>query len=79
MTDDIKEYKKRNVLTNRLNAAIHNRNLFCAGRRYIEAKNEGGKVTVRDLYTNERIAFVNDGSFTDCNGSKVIIEGKGTP
>ena len=28
MTDDIKEYKKRNVLTNRLNAVIHNRNLF---------------------------------------------------
>jgi hypothetical protein len=63
---------------NALNAAIHNQNLFRAGRRYVAARVTYfgfgvERVQVQDLYSKELVDFVNDGSFTNCNGNPVTV------
>jgi S-adenosylmethionine synthetase len=57
-----------------LNGVIHSRNLYRNGRRYYDCRVVDGKLTVRDLYTEQDVPFVNDGSFVDGYGRVVILE-----
>lgn len=59
-----------------LQGVIHRRNLYSHGSRYFNPAMRGEVLTVENLYTGERKAWVNDGSFTDGYGQAVLLSSR---
>lgn len=56
-----------------LSQIIHNQNLYRGHNRFVNATDEGGKVFVENLYTGEKVEFINDGQWRTGRGDTVNV------